>query len=74
MIKPTPRKVRMVTGEDTGPIKKGKFGRYAILENPYGQSTGDTIVLKKNTPTTDGYIQGGDYQVRQIGKNKYKIK
>lgn len=72
MMKPKPK---MIAGEDTGPIKKAKFGRYATLQHPYkDMAAGDTIVLKKNTPTKDGYIQGGDYKVQQVGKNKYKIK
>jgi hypothetical protein len=36
-----------------------------------GLMKGDTIVVG-NKPMTDGYIMGGDYTVKKVGKKKYK--
>jgi hypothetical protein len=66
-------KKKALAGENTGKIKKAKFGRYALVQEPTmsGLMKGDTIVVG-NKPMTDGYIMGGDYTVKKVGKKKYK--
>ena len=62
-----------LAGENTGPIKTAKFGRYALVQYPTmsGLNQGDTIVVG-NKPTREGYIMGGDYKVKKIGPKKYQ--
>ncbi len=66
-------KKKALAGENTGRVKKAKFGRYALVQEPTmsGLSYGDTIVVG-NKPTVNGYIMGGDYKVKKVGKKKYK--
>lgn len=68
-----PKKPKKLAGENTGKIKRAKFGRYALVQEPTmsGLNYGDTIVVG-NKPTVDGYIMGGDYKVKKVGKKKYK--
>jgi len=68
-----PKKPKKLAGENTGKVKKAKFGRYALVQEPTmsGLMKGDTIVVG-NKPMTDGYIMGGDYKVTKIGRKKYK--
>jgi len=68
-----PGKPKRLAGENTGEVKKAKFGRYALVQAPTmsGLSYGDTIVVG-NKPMKDGYIMGGDYKVKKVGKKKYK--
>lgn len=68
-----PKKPKKLAGENTGKIKRAKFGRYALVQAPTmsGLNYGDTIVVG-NKPTVDGYIMGGDYKVKKVGKKKYK--
>ena len=68
-----PKKPKKLAGENTGKIKKANFGRYALVQSPTmsGLNYGDTIVVG-NKPTVDGYIMGGDYKVKKVGKKKYK--
>jgi len=69
-IKPIKKKV---AGENTGPVKKSKSGPYSIVQESTksGLMKGDTIMVGKK-PMSGGYIMGGDYNVKKIGKKKYK--
>jgi hypothetical protein len=66
-------KKKKLAGENTGAINASKFGRYALVQKPTmsGLRKGDTIMVG-NKPTSGGYIMGGDYSVKKVGKNKYK--
>ena len=68
-----PNKKKKLAGENTGLIKASKFGRYALVQEPTisGLMKGDTIMVGKK-PTIDGYIMGGDYNVKKVGPKKYK--
>ena len=68
-----PKKKKKLAGENTGPIKASKFGRYALVQEPTmsGLMKGDTIMVG-NKPTSGGYIMGGDYSVKKVGPKKYK--
>ena len=68
-----PKKPKKLAGENTDKVKNAKFGRYALVQEPTmsGLMKGDTIVVG-NKPMTDGYIMGGDYTVKKVGKKKYK--
>ena len=63
-----------LAGENTGKIEKNKAGKLysTVLESTdTGLVRGDTIMVGKK-PIADGYIMGGDYTVKKIGKKKYK--
>jgi len=70
---PRKPKRKTLTGENTGPIRTAKFGRYATVMAPTmsGLNQGDTIVVG-DKPVVNGYIMGGDYKVKKIGRKKYK--
>ena len=66
---------KKVVGENTSELRKNKKGkRYALLmEDAGGLKKGDTIMPGK-APITGNFIMGGDYNVKEIDKGKYKIK
>lgn len=70
------KKVKRVQGENTGKIQSKNGKPYAlVMENTRnGMRSGDTLMLNKRTPITNGYISGGDYVAQKVGPKKYKLK
>ena len=80
---------KLLTGENTGKIKKDKKGEYSLKEANRSPSDdlkiGDTIrpannqkffkpaVIGKSLGSKDGYLIGGDYNVSKTGDKNYNI-
>ena len=67
---------KRIAGENTSKIQTKNGKRFAtVMENTRnGMMAGDTIMLNKNTPTSGGYISGGDYRAKKVGPKKYNLK
>ena len=77
---------KVVTGENTDEIKTDKKGEYSLVmdETQAGLKSGDTIrpannksfkpaVIGESTGSKDGYLIGGDYNVKKTGNKNYNI-
>ena len=65
-------KTRKIVGENTSKIKKDSRGKdYSLIME--GPMKGDTVRPGK-APRVDNYIQGGDYKVKNMGNQNFKIK
>ena len=78
--------IKKLMGENTSEIKTDGKGEYvlALDENDQGLKSGDTIrpannkmfkpaVIGKSLGSKDGYLIGGDYNVKETGDKNYKI-
>ena len=78
--------IKKLMGENTSKIKTDGKGEYvlALDENDQGLKSGDTIrpannkmfkpaVIGKSLGSKDGYLIGGDYNVKETGDKNYKI-
>ncbi len=78
--------IKNLVGENTGRIKKDKKGEYVLrLEESVAGQKGDTIrpannqkffkpaVIGKSLGSKDGYLIGGNYNVKKTGDKNFQI-